>query len=353
MNPRIAIILVVLLAILGGGALVYQQQESARRPDNVANLGRVLLKGLQAADITTIRIVEPKSTLTLQRTDAGWVIPERGNFPADFDRVREFVIKAISLKAGQSEPVGEKDRARLNLDATGTQLEFNAADGKTLGKLVIGKKYFKRDVDNAEKALGDGRFVALPAETKLVYVVSDPLTQANARSADWIDRSSFQVEKVRHLEVRYPGGGSWRIDRNGDNANWRLSGAGAGDKLDISKANAAAYTLSLFELADIAPKDVKDTGLDKPALINASTLDGLSYAIKVGKVTGDNVYVSFTSTGAPAANAKDAERLKKLNERLPREKLLSKHILLIAKSKFDDTLKLRAELLEKKEDRKK
>jgi hypothetical protein len=63
--------------------------------------------------------------------------------------------------------------------------------------------------------------------------------------------------------------------------------------------------------------------------------------------------VSFSSSGTPAANDKDAERLKKLEERRPREKLLSQYVLLVPKVKLEDTLKKRAELLEKKDDARK
>lgn len=336
MNARVAAILVVLLAVLGGAALLYQHEERGRRPDNVGTLGRTLLKDLQAADIAAIRIVEPKATLTVQRKDDRWVIAERADFPADFAKVREFVLKVIGLKVGQSEPLGEKDRARLNLDASGTQVEFKAADGKNLGAITVGRKYFKREVDNPGKAIPDGRFVGLPGEAGTAYLVGDPLTQAVANSAEWIDRTSFKVEKVKTLEVRYPAGGGWRIERTGDNAEWKLAGAQPGEKLDISRANAASYTLQLLELADIAPKDVADTGLEKPILVDATTLDGLSYAIRVGKLAGDNYYVSFTSSGNHKAEDKAAH-----------EKTLAQHVLLIPKSKLEDTLKPRAELLEK------
>jgi uncharacterized ParB-like nuclease family protein len=83
-------------------------------------------------------------------------------------------------------------------------------------------------------------------------------------------------------------------------------------------------------------KDVADTGLDNPIAVDASTLEGLSYAIKVGKLAGENYYVSFTSSGNHKAADKAA-----------REKMLSQHVLLIPKSKLEDTLKPRAELLEK------
>jgi hypothetical protein len=336
LNARVAAILVVLLGVLGGAALLYQHEERGRRPDNAGTLGRTLLKDLQAADIAAIRIIEPKATLTLQRKDDRWVIAERADFPADFAKVREFVLKAIGLKVGQSEPLGEKDRARLNLDASATRVEFKAADGKDLAAFTVGRKYFKREVDNPGKAIPDGRFIALPGEPGTAYLVGDPLTQASANTAEWIDRTSFQVEKVKTLEVRYPAGGGWRIERAGDNADWKLAGARPEEKLDVSRANAASYSLQLLELADVAPKDAGDTGLDKPITIDATTLEGLTYAIKVGKLAGDNYYVSFTSSGNHKAQDKAA-----------REKTLSQHVLLIPKSKLEDTLKPRAELLEK------
>src|SRR6266850_798975 len=319
MNPRVAVVLVVLLAVIGGGALVYQYQDRARRPENVATLGRPLLKDLRVADVATIKISEPKATLTLQRKDDGWVVAERRGFPADVARVRELALKLIGLKIGQSELIG-------------------------------GKKYFKREVENPDKAPADGRFVALPAEAGTVYTISDPLTQVSAKSADWIERSSFQVEKVKTLEVRPPSGQGYRIERAKDDAGWKLAGLKPGEKLDVSRANSASYSLSLLELADVAPEDAKDTGLDQPTLINATTLDGLTYEIKVGSLAGDNYFVRFSSSGSAPEEAKgpDEERLKKLRERLPREKLLSDYVLLIPKSKLEDTLKPRAELLEKK-----
>jgi hypothetical protein len=348
MNARTVLVLVVLLAILGGGALVYQYQERSERPGNVATLGKPLMPELKAADIASIKIAQPNATLTLQRQDTGWVIAERRGFPADVNKVRDFVIKVLELKVGQSEPIGEKDRARLNVDASGTQVEFASADGKSLGKLTVGKKYFKSgEVENPDKARADGRFV-VPAQagTQVVYIVSDPLTQASTKSADWIDHTSFQVEKVKALEVKKPDAEAWKLERAGDNADWKLTPIKPGEKLNTGNANAATYSLSLLELADVAPDDAKDTGLDNPTLIRAATFDGLTYEIKVGKLQGDNYFVRFTSSGTVQGDDQD-ERIKKLRERQPREKLLADHVLLIPKSKLDDTLKPRNDLLEK------
>jgi len=327
---------VVLLVVLGGAALLAQREDSTRRPQNAAALGQPLLKDLKAADIAKIRIVEPKSALTLERKDDGWTIVEREGFPADLAKVREFVVKVISLKVTQAEPIGEKDRARLNLDASATQIEFAGADGKPLASLLVGKKLFRTEPENPERALGDGRFVMLPGDDKSVVMISDPLLLATTKTAEWIDRRSFQIEKVKTLEVRYPAGEGWRLERTSENAPWKLDGLKPGEKVDTSKANAATYVLGLLDLADVAPKDVtpEATGLDKPTRLNATTLGGLSYAVRIGKLEGENYYVKLESGGAE------------------KDKLFTQHVLLIAKSRLEDTLKKRSELVEKKDTKK-
>ncbi|OHE88960.1 MAG: hypothetical protein A3G75_16540 [Verrucomicrobia bacterium RIFCSPLOWO2_12_FULL_64_8] len=102
MNARVAGVLLVLLLALGGGALILNQQGQSRRPANADALGQPILKGLQAASVAGIVIREPGATLTLQRKEQQWTIAERGAFPADIEKVRELVLKALELKVGQS-----------------------------------------------------------------------------------------------------------------------------------------------------------------------------------------------------------------------------------------------------------
>jgi hypothetical protein len=337
MNAKVVGILVVLLVVLGGAALLAQREDSDRRPQNAAALGQLLLKDLKAADIGRIRITEPKSVLTVERKDDAWVIVEREGFPADVAKVREFVIKMVGLKVAQTEPVGEKDRARLNLDAAAaTQVEFAGADGKPLAKLLVGKKLFRSEPENPQKELGDGRFVMLPGDDKSVLMVSDPLPQATAKTSEWVDKRCFQIEKVKTLEVRYPEGESWRLDRAGENAPWKLAELKPGEQVDTSKANAATYTLGLLDLADVAPKgtSAEATGLDKPIRLRASTFGGQSYVVRIGKLEGDDYYAMLESGGAE------------------KDKRFLQRVLLVPKSRLEDTLKKRSELVEKKDTKK-
>ena len=357
MSGRFVAALVVLLLALGGGALLIKQRSDAQRPAGAAALGQPVLKNLKAADIASIAIRDGGAALTLELKDGEWRIAERAGFPADAEKVRDLVLKAIELKVGQSEPIGEADRARLKLDGSGGMLEFRGADGKPLARLAIGAKFFKREPDNRERAIGDGRYVQLPEDPKAVIVVSDPLTLASAKSADWIRRTGFAAEKVKAMEVTLAGGEKWKIERARDDAGWKLIPIRAGEKVDTIRANSASYSLNSVDLADVAAPGAKpaETGLDRPsAHIVAATFDGLTYTVKLGKASGENFFATMTVAGTGKASGADAaERQKKMDERLPRERALAAHTVLIAKSKFEDILKKRAELLEKKEGAKK
>lgn len=352
MNARVAGVLLVLLLALGGGALVIKQQGQSRRPASADALGQPILKGLQAASIAALSIREPGASLTLERKGEQWRLAERGGFPADVEKVRELVLKALELKVGQSEPIADADRARLKLDDQGTQLEFRGADGKSLAQLVIGRKFFKREPENPDRAVADGRFVMLPGDARTAIVVADPLTVASAKSADWISRAGFGAEKVKVMQVTLAGGERWRIERPAEDAGWKLTPTGTGEKLDVIRANSASYSLHRVELADVAVPGATtgDMGLDRPASIVATTFDGLTYTVRIGKRAGDNVHAVVSIAGEAKVGGLDAaERAKKLAERLPGERALAAHTLLIAASRFEDILKKRAELLERKE----
>ena len=371
MNKQFLAILGVILVVMGGAALLVFKQGTFEKPATTAQLGQPLIRGLKASEIGIITIREPKATLTLAKKDNRWTIVERNGFPADLDRVTDLVVKAIELKAGQVEPIGEKDRARLNLAEPGkeggaTAVTFKAADGKILAELLVGKKYFKKEPEgDASKAQGDGRFVMLPSDPKQVYIVSDPLRVATAAPGEWISKEGFAIEKVKVLEVK-PAEGSegYRIERVTDGIDWKLDKAAPTQKLDVSRANAASYSLNKIEIEDLAAADAA-TGLDKPTTITATTFDDLTYTLLVGSTDKDKTYVKIEVAGTPkrepAQAKKDekpeekekrekaaAEESKKLEERIAREKSLKDFVFVVQSKKLADTLRKRSELLEQK-----
>lgn len=394
MNKSLAIILGLLALVMGVGAIVaLQDQGASSTPATESKLGQPLLPQLKAAEVARITIREPKGSITLEKKNERWVINERGGFPADLDKVTEIVVKAIELKTGQVEGIGEKDRARMQLAApvaaapaasgsaegAATALIFAGADGKTIAELWIGKKYFKTPPEgDATKALGDGRFVMLPADQTRVVVVADPLKQATSNVNEWLAREGVAIENVKSIEVKSAEGG-YRVARAILDTAWELDGAAksassvkpaagkagaatTGTTLDQSRANSASYALAKLDIEDAAAAGA-DAGFDKGSEIVVSTFEGLEYRIKTGRLDGTRYFSQVSVQGEPSrfapsapANEKPedkdkrekafAEQTKTFNARIAREKALGPFTLLIAKAKFDDVLKPREALLQ-------
>lgn len=354
MNRRVVAILVMLGLVMAGTALLVEKRERATTP--AGELGQPLLKDLKAAQVASISVREPKAALTLERKGERWTIAEKHGFPADLGRVTELVIKSIGLRVGRFEALGEKDRVRLELaepgkEGAGTLVEFRGADGKPLARLLVGKKYFKREPDDPARAPADGRFVLLPEDPKSVYTVADPLALATAKSSEWIAKEGIAIERVKSLEVKFADGGAWKIERATDGPDWKLHGAKPGEKADTSKANAASYSLNGLTIEDLAAGKPGELGLDNPALLTASTFEGLTYTLRIGRLADDKYPVQVQIEGELAAsNTPAGKPAGKSPERLERERALKDYVLLVQKSKLDDTLRKRGELLEQKKE---
>ncbi len=375
MNKRIVAVLAALVLVLGGAALYRYQRDAASRPAAGAHFGQALLPTLKASEIASIVMREPAATLTLAKKDKSWTIAEKNGFPADLDKVTELVVKAIEIKVVQSEPIGDKDRARLNLldpvkggpkaEGQATALTFKAGDGRILAELLLGKKYFKSEpAGDPAKATGDGRFVMLPQDTKQVYVVSEPFRLVRTAASEWLAKTGFGIERVKRLEVNLADGDGYRIERATDGPDWKLDRSGGG-KLDNTRANSAVYSLNKVDIEDLAASDKpEDNGLDKPTLVKATTFDGLSYTLRIGKLDKERYPVRVEVEGTPqrefeerkdekpeakAARKKSFdEEMTQLAERVTREKTLKDFTLLVAKNRLGEVLKKKSELLQQK-----
>ncbi len=373
MANRVVIILIALAVAAGAGAL-YLLSGEGKSSSNAAALGQPLFPQLKAAEVARLTVADPKGSINLEKKDGRWTIAEAGGFAADIEKVSELVVKVLELKTGQTEPIGEKERPRMQLappgkgDGAATVLTLKAADGKVLAELLVGKKYFKTQPEgDAGRAPGDGRFVMLPADPARVIVVSDPLKQATTAVAEWVSREGVAIENIKSIEVKTAGDG-YRIAREHMDAAWVLDGKGG--ELDQNKANGATYALAKVEVADVAAKDA-DAGLDGGAQLTVATFDGLEYRMKFGKQDKDRTFAQLVVEGTPARAAKqapvdekpedkakrekaEAEEAKRLTDRVAREKALATFTVLVPRGKLDDVIKKRSDMLkvEQKDDRK-
>jgi hypothetical protein len=207
-----------------------------------------------------------------------------------------------------------------------------------------------------------------------VAVVSDPLSNLEAKPDQWLNKDFFKVEKIRSIAVVYPAAtNSWKVSRDTETASdWKLADAKPDEKLDSSKTSSFSYALNSPTFNDVLLADTKpeQSGLDKPTVITLDTFDNFAYTIKLGQKTNDNLPMAVAVTAqipkerTPGKDEKpeDKARLdkefkdqqKKLDDKLSQEKSFQKWVYLVSNWTFDSLLKDRAQLLaEKKEEPKK
>ena len=371
MANRLLIIMIALAVAAGVGA-IFMLRGEGQSSSNASALGQPLFPQLKVAEVARITIADAQGSLNLEKKGDSWTIAERGGFPADIERVSELVVGALQLKTGQSEPIAEKERARMQLGVPGTAegaatvVTFKGQDGKAVAELLVGKKYFKTQPEgDASRAQGDGRFVMLPADATRVIVVTDPLKQATTSASEWISREGVAMDNIKSFEVKTAGDG-YKLTRASLDAAWVLDGKGG--ELDPARANAIGFSLAKLELADVAASGV-DAALGEGGEIAVTTFDGLAYHIKLGKLDRDRYFSQVTVDGTPTRPAAavppapadekpedkvkrekaPAEEAKKFTDRIAREKALAPFTVLIAKSMFERVLSKREVLLKKEE----
>ena len=374
MNRKQFLILVIVLVVLGGAGLALIWQDVADYRASGARIGAKLLPDLKLADVAEMRLQDAKQQVTLKRAEKGWVVQERGGYPASFQDISDFLIKLVELKVTQSEQVGASLLPRVELaepgskEGVGTLIEMKDGAGKPLARLIIGKKVLKKDPMNPLPAAKDGvpagRYVLPPNAKDTVVVVSDPLNSVTASPGRWLSKDFFKADRIRNLAVGPEGAApSWKITRAEEWGQWKFAGGG---DLNPGAAVGAVNKLGSLGFDDVAA-NAKADATDKPVVAVAETFDSLVYRVKAAKKkTGDEYLVSFTVTGEPPKtrapekgekkedkerrDKEFAESRKRLAERIAAEKALARWTYVIGARELEPLLASRSDMTARKRD---
>ncbi|HEU5069626.1 MAG TPA: DUF4340 domain-containing protein [Verrucomicrobiae bacterium] len=383
MNKNQLTILIVLVAAVGlGGWMLYKKQEAswAGGTSSKASLLSDLPVGESLAQVV---IRQGTNEVNLVKQSETWRVKERGNYPANYAQLSSAILKLRDLKPVQTEPIGASQRARLELlppggagtNGTGTAVEFRDAKGKLLNSLLLGKSQMRQsgeeDQFGAAGGIPIGRWLMVGDAKDIAVLVSDPLSNLTPAPASWLDKDFLKVEKIKAISVTHTvATNSWSVSRtNETGTDWVLADAKPEEKLDSSKTSGFSWALSSPTFNDVlvAPKP-EAVGLDHPTTIQLETFDGFHYTLKVGNKTNDDevltvgVEGTFPRTRTPGKDEKAedktkldkefADNLKKLDDKLGKEKAFEGWTYLVPSYTLDSLIKNRSELLVEKKDEK-
>ncbi len=335
-------------------------------------VGKEPLAELPVSKITAIVIADETSTLTLRRAEKQWVVVNRKGYPADPDRIENFVKSFTEMKALRELSAGAEQLDRIGLKQ-GTRVTLQDDNGNAIHTLTLGKELNAPGSDSQQSAMGRGgfpdrRFVMVDGERSSITVVDQTFSNATTGPADWLDKTFFQIEKPNAIEVIYNGTdstNSWKLAKASDIADWKLDGElPEGKELDTAQAPTSAFSNPAFN--DLA-NDAEKVALDKNATqIKINTSEGFEYALKVGdstdgsdKIVSVAITANFPEKRTPAENesAEDKKKLdeewvaaqKTLQDKLANEQKFTQHAYRVSSYTVDAILKKRSELIKDEE----
>lgn len=309
MSPRHLRILAALTAvfIVAAGIAI-----SSRQTANQAPFARqALFPGLeqQIETIARINIATNTGNISIARdAKGGWMLPERGGWPANFDVVRKAILALAKLDAVERRTALAENHAALLLaapddtgqPASGKGFRFSLFDagGKPLAAIILGKVQTPASGTRAGIAFArkDGE-----AQTYLVQGdVNLPL-----QTSDWIDRALFDIAETRIASVTLtpPSGPAYDITRDSQDASFTITKTPKGKVLVLDELPAnIARAIALLPLDDVSPADKIDfTGAFQARHISFDGLVLASTTVLRDKIRWTRFEASFDAAQAEAA----------------------------------------------------
>lgn len=245
---KLAVLALVALAL----ALWVARREA---PTDTLEPGGPLIAGLEesinAVDSIRLTAGGGQVLVSLSRGEAGWTVAERGGHPADFAKVRRFL-----LDLSESKRIEAKTRTPANFPRLGVE-DVGAADAKGVKVELGGLEEPAAIIIGTFTGLsGEGTFVR-DADGEQAWLATGSLVP-DRNVANWLSRDLVDIPSSRIREVRIEQQGSTLVAAKqapGD-PHYALADVPRGREVNSAFAvDALAGVLAALRLDDVAKAD--------------------------------------------------------------------------------------------------
>lgn len=305
-NHLLALAVVAVVAV--GGAVAVSLSGG---PDNDAGpaASERLFPALasQLNDVSQVVIQRKDETVTLAKKDGNWVVAEKYDYPAAFDKVRKLLVDLAELRPLEQKTSTPSLFPELQLedlsqpDAKSVLVTIKGPNGQDVLATYVGKERFGRG-----GTANDAVYIRKANENQ-TWLAKGKLS-LDKGPVSWLDRLLADVprERVKTVTVTQPDGTAVTVSRaKPEDKDFTLADMPKGKKAKSEyDVNAVAGPLEHLELDDVKP--VADIHVPpQPGTSQITTFDGL--VVKAELVpSGDQTWVRFSATyAAPATPPSD------------------------------------------------
>lgn len=381
MSKKTVIILWTLVFVLAAGVITLKSRKGdSGEAQTDRHRGETVLASFPATEVSSIQIKGAEQSVTLEKSANGWIVVERGNYPANFTNINNLLRTMESVKISHAIEAGPSYGKRFGMDLTskkpeehGVQLTFLKADKSNAATIFLGKD-----------STGGGRYIQNAADTSGIYVTSESFPTASANPKDWLNEAFIAVDKINSVAVTAAGKPDqveWKLTRADENAEFALEGAAAAEKPDATATEMYKTLLASARFQDVSSTEVNVVEQSPERRIaTITTTDGFTYTLTLLAKPAVKVPDALAQPGAEAPPAEEnfqmtvkvegkfaSERtkpadekpedakaadeafqasLKTLQEKLKTEQAYQGRVYVLSKFTIDALLKSRAELLQ-------
>lgn len=292
MNQKTLITLGIAAALAVGIALFV---DHSRAPQNdVSARAGLLVPDLRdhVNEVTRISMTAANNqpAVTLARGEHGWTVAQRGGYPADVGKLRDFLLKVADATLLEEKTSNKERYADLGVD------DITGASAKGVLLDLEGLPKQARIVVGTFNAQGGGTFVRRAEEAQSWLAKGSLAPEKNP--ADWLakDLANIAAERIASVTLTRPDGKLVRVAK-------KVAADTRFDIVDVPKgrepsseyvANGLGAVLSELRIDDVAP--VAEAAPPPTALkARYVAFDGLVVDAVAWKV-GEKAYATFVAT---------------------------------------------------------
>ena len=350
MKTKHIVILLVVLVVLGLLTWCTRSREDAGwREEDVAQT--ILPEDFDTEAVKAIAVTKNGQKLNFRRTEQGWVLAERGDYPVDVSQLGKIVLDLINTKIAQRYQAEDDEMKAMELGADAVELELLDSAGKTLAKLRFGKRVEKEADQVTMAALYGqasgtplGRYVQLQDEN--AALVANTFSILDNTPGQWLDQEFLNIDKLKSLALSEKGKQLWKVERKDEKEQLAIVGDfPKGYQPDTNVIAAIDRAFSWLTFKDVAPASQQFTA---SRTLNITDISGATYVIDFGERLPEGRYMRVKASYSGEDKTK-AEKMDKLKA------LLEKYNYLVIPNTFDavdKTLVQLCKVAEKQEEKK-
>jgi hypothetical protein len=256
-------------------------------------------------DATKLHIVSNKGTFDVVKTDKGWVLTQRGNYPASFDEVQKTLVGMAGLETIEPKTSRPDWLHYVDLETppkgNGILISAAGGDGREIASVIFGKS---EDIGDPGGATGLFARRSSEDQSYLVRAVFTP----KGDPGDWMDKNIVNIDRsrIQEVDVTPTSGAAYvlRRDKPSD-PDFKPTSIPRGRELSNDAAGdsvAAAITGLSFE--DV--KAVATLDFSEPTHLVTKTFDGLTVTVDTVQ-RGQDYWARISASAEPGNSQAQAE----------------------------------------------